>query len=731
LSGTAKFIMRLADDARSAGSRPYWKGLGLAAFLAVALLVITLLQTLTTFFIRLYDADVMLRAVGNVSLESRVSLDIAFFVIGLLVVHGLLALAVHALAVLTGLAWPAICRFRNGFVVVWFALAVAAILLLNAHWFPRSHGGTYYGEFASRSLGPVSVAWGITLLAVGLAIAVLTVVLWRQLPAAIVAWRRAPAAYIATFLVAALVFGAATRGTAPAKAMPDRANIVILGVDSLRLGELDRFEGRGWTPNIDRFLHKADLFRDSTTPLARTFPSWMSILTGRSPRSTGAVFNLIRREDINDHPTIADVLAAEGYTTVYATDEVRFANIDESYGFDRVITPPIGAADFLIGQIGDIPLSNILANTQVGGFLLRYLHANRGIAFLYRPTTFVDRLQNELPAGRPVFAAIHLTVAHWPYFHAGTPLGLQQQATETSNPAYREALQTADRMFGDVIDVLQSKGILDNAVVVVLSDHGEALGMPSDSLLNGSDGLDGQVAELQAPVAVLKWGHGQSVLSPVQYQVLLGFRGFGSQAAIGAQGRDLLQTASLEDVVPTLMDLLGERAPVVDGISLAPSLWSPLSDGGPHAQRIRFTETDFVITLSDSGELDEEDAARQAARLLEVDPASGWLQWRPAMVRPLLAKKERAALDDTHLLAAMPVAPSGHQYLLLNRRSGQGRILRGRPEQSDPSAQRLWDALHANFAGELDPPVVVTPEVQQPFARQAAERSISNAGAKH
>ncbi len=92
----------------------------------------------------------------------------------------------------------------------------------------------------------------------------------------------------------------------------------------------------------------------------------MSILTGRSPRSTGAMFNLIRREDVNDYPTIADLLATEGYTTVFATDEVRFSNIDESYGFDRIITPPIGAADFLIGQVGDLPLSNVVANTPLG-----------------------------------------------------------------------------------------------------------------------------------------------------------------------------------------------------------------------------------------------------------------------------------------------------------------------------------------------------------------------------
>ena len=40
-------------------------------------------------------------------------------------------------------------------------------------------------------------------------------------------------------------------------------------------------------------------------------------------------------------------------TPIYSTDEVRFANIDETYGFDQVVTPPIGASDFIIGTYNE------------------------------------------------------------------------------------------------------------------------------------------------------------------------------------------------------------------------------------------------------------------------------------------------------------------------------------------------------------------------------------------
>jgi hypothetical protein len=123
---------------------------------------------------------------------------------------------------------------------------------------------------------------------------------------------------------------------------------------------------------------------------------------------------------------------------------------------------------------------------------------------------------------------------------------------------------------------------------------------------------------------------------------------------------------------------------------------------------------------SDKGEFEQDDAARQVARLFEVDDSSGWLHLRPGAIDSLMMLKERAAIDGDWLLAALPVSPTGHQYLLLNRGSGTGRVLEFMPESDDIVARRLWDALHANFVGELKPPVVVTPDSQRVFERQWA-----------
>ena len=141
----------------------------------------------------------------------------------------------------------------------------------------------------------------------------------------------------------------------------------MLGIDSLRLEELRRFGGTaGNTRHLDRFLRTRTLSEDASTPMPRTFGSWVSILTGRSPVSTGARNNLTPRDVLAANPTIADVLRTAGYRTVYSTDEVRFANIDESFGFDEVITPPIGAADFILGTYNELPLPSVVINTRVG-----------------------------------------------------------------------------------------------------------------------------------------------------------------------------------------------------------------------------------------------------------------------------------------------------------------------------------------------------------------------------
>jgi arylsulfatase A-like enzyme len=258
----------------------------------------------------------------------------------------------------------------------------------------------------------------------------------------------------------------------------DRPNVIIIGIDSLRTDYVRNPEHR-LTPALDDFFGESIQFSNALTPLARTFPAWVSIVSGRHPHTTRAVINLLPRDQIDTGQTLPSILAAAGYETVYSTDEVRFSNLDTTYGFNRLLAPPMGATDFVLGFFSDTPLSNVLVNTQVGKWLFPYAYANRAVAKTYDPDTFLEWIDGEVDFESPTFLAVHLTLTHWPYSWA-TPANLPATAASAATVAeegnrrlYDIAVDRVDRQFGELMENLKRKGALENAIVIVLSDHGE------------------------------------------------------------------------------------------------------------------------------------------------------------------------------------------------------------------------------------------------------------------
>jgi hypothetical protein len=707
----------------------------LALLLSFLLLAIPAWQLTATLSVIGNRTDVS-RAVWDGLASPPVRLVVVGFVVSQVVLHAGFAALVVLLARWTARAFPRSASVQ-GYVVLWFALGTLAVLGLNALWFPRSESGAYYHELAATPLLGVPAAELLAAAIAALAAGTLFVAVAKTVSPSRL--RRTPVALVAgVATVAVVAYGAVSAGARAAQdadASGTRPHVILLGVDSLRLAELGRNGGSGKTPHLDAFLKDADLFTDVTTPVARTFPSWVAILTGRHPRETGAVFNLIPRELIRAQPTLADTLREHGYRTVLATDEVRFSNIDESYGFDQLITPPIGAADFLMGKITDLPLTNVVANTWLGGELFPHTHGNRAAAQLFKPRSFVQRLEAELDFEQPTLLVTHLCAAHWPYFVAEVPKDADRREHDDDRPLYDIGLGTADRMFGDIVSILERKGALRNAIVVVLSDHGEALAVSGDALL-GETQTD-RVAGLQVPVNLMDWGHGQSVLSPVQYQVLLAFRGYGAAAGYRATGRTLDAPATVLDIKPTVLDVLGLSE--VEPSTYAQSL-GPLLEGGDASlaarlrDRTRFTETDLRVAADALGDVDEDEAAKHNSFYFAVDRESGRLQLRPESFSSLMALKERAAILGPMLLAALPADVEHHQYLLVDRHTGVGRVLAAEPSPADRTAHELWNQLQATFGDELHPPTVLAPEqmpqVMERWARflQAARRPDAAAG---
>jgi hypothetical protein len=320
----------------------------------------------------------------------------------------------------------------------------------------------------------------------------------------------------------------------------------------------------------------------------------------------------------------------------------------------------------------------------------------------------LERLDREVSFKQPTLFISHLTAAHWPYYTASTPFGVSKATSPEDRPMYRIGLQTADQMFGELLAMLERKGALQNAIVIVLSDHGEALGLMSDSFFDETFFVTG----MKAPLKMDAYGHGQSVLSKSQYQVLLGLRTYGSGHPFTAVGRRFEMPITVEDIAPTILDFLGEKGDplAATGQSFLPYLKSGIDGAVGTADRIRYTETDLRVLPGPGGGVDEVGTAQQNSAFFEVDPKTARLHIREKY-RPLaLAYKERAAYTKQHLLAAMPAGPYAHQYLYFDFARKHGQLLLGRPDENLPEARRLWDAMNQHYGDELKKPVVITRE---------------------
>jgi len=119
----------------------------------------------------------------------------------------------------------------------------------------------------------------------------------------------------------------------------------------------------------------------------------------------------------------------------------------------------------------------------------------------------------------------------------------QQAGIDKYRLRYQESILGADAALGRLFDELRRRGRLDNAIVIVSSDHGE-------SFERGFLGHSGELLHnpvLQVPLVIRL--PGQTV------------------------GRSTTEAVSLVDLAPTIIDLAGAQAlPSADGRSLRPAL---------------------------------------------------------------------------------------------------------------------------------------------------------------
>jgi arylsulfatase A-like enzyme len=651
-------------------------GLGLALLLGLGLLLVSFARLVGDVNSAAFDMKVIDTALTESLWRTRLGVNLLLFALAMLALHLGFGLLCWVLAWLTARAFPGAQGARRQWVLVWFVAGAFWLLLANAARFAHSSlGEPYHAMATSTVLGTTPYMLLTGCLLAGIA-TVLCMFLRRQ-PV-----RRA-GSYLAVAGVA-LAAGAGftwDHGKLHDEPMARPPNVFILGIDSMR----PDYVNARITPHVHAFLNGAVQMQDAVTPLARTFPAWISILSGRHPHTTGAFMNLLPREMIHTGTTLPQVLRGHGYRTYYAMDETRFANIDATFGFDRSLTSTIGGSDFVISWFADTPLSNVVMNTWLGAWLFPHAHANRAAHVTYEPDIFVRRVASGLDAAQPVFLACHFTLPHWPYSWAATdPV---EPVEENFPELYERAIHRADQQLGDLLAALQRRGLLDNAIVVTLSDHGEALGSEQDFMRGFYPDKAAAARKAQ------EWGHGTSVFSPTQYRVVLGIRGYGAAAGLFAQPATRSDPVSLTDVAPTLLDLLqiksGEQ---FDGMSLASLLRTGPDTSGRFAERIRFTETEYnpqgllSVHLTSS-------ALAEAAKVYRLDSTTDRLLVREEALPSILQTRQYAALLGNRAMAiALPDGKGGRKHSFIYIPGPQGSS-----SMSPTDLTRLRQALRERF----------------------------------
>ncbi|HTQ37343.1 MAG TPA: sulfatase-like hydrolase/transferase [Steroidobacteraceae bacterium] len=608
--------------------------------------------------------------------RTRLGLNILLFALAQLALHLSFGALCWLLALASESAWPRLRLSRRKWILLWFLAGVLWLMVANASLFPRASLGMPY-----RAVGHARV-FGVALhVLLGCCIAAaITATVLRAAWTTLGTGRLAILAGVAILPVA--VTGLPRPAAVPA-ATGAAPNVILIGIDSLR-PDLATAEN---TPHVRAFLDGSVQFSDAVTPLARTFPSWVSILTGRHPHTTGALMNLLPRDLIHEGQTLPELLRARGYRTMYAIDETRFSNVDASYGFDRTVTPPIGGSDFVLTWFADTPLSNLVTNTWLGALLFPYQYANRSAFVTYEPDTFVRRVDHALAAQpQPLFLALHLTLPHWPYEWSDAALpSLEEAGTFEAQLRwkYLNASRRADRQFGDLLAALQRKGLLANAIVIALSDHGEALGAQDEFLTAALPG------EEQSDISAQQKGHGTSVLSPRQYHTVLGLRAYGAAAALLPPPRTVAEPVSLLDITPTVLDLLRTTpAQPLDGMSLLPLLREEPGAAQRFAARVRFTESEYNPGGFDTSTMTAS-ALAAAAMVYQVDPRTDRLRVRRELIQTILDTRQYAVLCGGSFAAALPKETGGSPYTL---------VYAPGPGRRDPHEQaRLSQALEQKF----------------------------------
>lgn len=315
----------------------------------------------------------------------------------------------------------------------------------------------------------------------------------------------------------------------PLSAMPERPDVILITVDTLRA---DRLGAYGYaaasTPNIDAMGRSGVVYANTTVPLPRTTPALASLLTGLGISDHGSR-EVWEPVNVEEGQRLAEIFGEAGYVTVgLSANSAAGTRQRLAVGFDQFL------------DYGDVKKKKKRTDADV-------------------MTTVALDLVDGVDSESPLFLWVHYVDPHWKY---GPPRkrwedqptakkcrglqgrikrkklslgnmfvdaqGIATEAFDDCSALYDAEVAFIDSEVGRLVEGLRERGRWEDSLRVFTSDHGENM---------GEDGLF--------------FAHGPS-LADAALRVPLIIAGPTIPA-----GRFDGGIAIIEDVAPTLLDLAG------------------------------------------------------------------------------------------------------------------------------------------------------------------------------
>lgn len=448
-------------------------------------------------------------------------------------------------------------------------------------------------------------------------------------------------AAIALFIVfAAWFLGSCQHQTVGKGDSSSRPNLLLIVVDDMGFSDLGAFGSEIPTPNLDALAFAGVRFTNFVT-YSVCSPTRASLLTGVDPHVAG-LGNMAEDLSPNQRGqpgyegylnervvTIASLLRDAGYST-YMTGKWHLGATAETdayaRGFDRSFSMSTNASHFDDMRPAYSPDPDAKAAYRQDGQLLAALPED----FEYSSQFYVDRMMEYIrdgePGTKPFFAYLAFSAPHWPLqapdevlevfrgryadgydlaaerrLAALKRLGLISPVAELADRSlkgqpwrelgsadqdkeqrrmevYAAMVAEIDRHSGRLIEFLREEQLLDNTIVVFISDNG-AEGhdlddiWPVDAYPAERAVIDGQhdfsLTQMGRPGSYSLYGPNWARVSAPAFRLFKGFPTEGGTRTLAfayypqkfKAGSIVDELVLVKDIVPTLLELTGVQHP--------------------------------------------------------------------------------------------------------------------------------------------------------------------------